>query len=394
MKQRNPWNRGSASGDGYPTPRHGSHLLTKPLVPYRLRNAFVVIAVALGMAVSFAAWGSSSTSSAAAAGTSFKVCYAVGLGGINDNGYYQLGYQGLKAAQAATGIKISYITAQSAADYVPILETFVHGSCNLILVVGSPQAPSVESVAKANPKQKFILVDTAFFDSKGKPVVIPNVINLVFRDEQSSFVAGFIAAGYSKTGIVSIWGGQLIGPVIVHQYGFADGVAYYNKLNHAHVKLLGWNSSTGTGAAVGDFTNTQAALALTQQQISAGSDVIFAVGGSNNTGAVTAARQHPGTALVWPDIDTCKQAAEASACPVQLTATLKHYDVAIDKIIKQLVVNQKFTGGVVIRGLSSGAVAVAPPHKVPWPAKVTAELPKVEAAIDSGKITPRGCCGA
>ena len=45
-----------------------------------------------------------------------------------------------------------------------------------------------------------------------------------------AFLAGYLAAGYSKTGKVGTYGGIKIPPVTIFMDGFADGVAYYNQV--------------------------------------------------------------------------------------------------------------------------------------------------------------------
>ena len=49
-----------------------------------------------------------------------------------------------------------------------------------------------------------------------------------FDTAQAAFLAGYLAAGYSKTGKVATYGGLKIPPVTIFMDGFADGVAHYN----------------------------------------------------------------------------------------------------------------------------------------------------------------------
>jgi basic membrane protein A len=319
----------------------------------------------------------------------FKVCYAVDVGGINDGGYYQLGYQAVEQAKKQLGVTHTYLTATGAQDYVPMINTFVGQDCASILAIGSVFSPAVEQAAKANPDQKFILVDAAFTGADGKQVSYPNVANLLFKDEQPSFLAGYLSAGISKTGVVGVWGGMNIPPVVTHFYGFQAGVEHYNAQHSKSVKLIGWDSATGQGTFTGSFADQQGGRSVTEQQIAQKADIIFSAGGQSSLGMVAAAQDHPGTLIIWADVDTCDNPQLAkSACPIQLTATMKRLDVAILQVLKSQVDNQ-FKGGVQQFGLDSEAVGLGPFNHVTVPAELQSELKQVTDDINAGKIAPR-----
>jgi basic membrane lipoprotein Med (substrate-binding protein (PBP1-ABC) superfamily) len=51
----------------------------------------------------------------------------------------------------------------------------------------------------------------------------------VFNTAESSFLAGYLAAGMSKTKKVGTFGGAKIPTVTIFMDGFSQGVDYYNK---------------------------------------------------------------------------------------------------------------------------------------------------------------------
>ncbi len=87
---------------------------------------------------------------------------------------------------------------------------------------------------------------------------------VVFDTAQASFLAGYLAAGYSKTGTVAVFGGQPFPPVLLFMDGFSDGVDRYNADAGTQVKLLGWNKAAQDGTFSGTFTDIAAGKTLTQ----------------------------------------------------------------------------------------------------------------------------------
>src|SRR5215213_2300537 len=70
--------------------------------------------------------GSSSNAEATATqepAKEIKVGMVTDIGGLNDRGFNQLAYQGLKRAESELGADIRVLTSKSNADYVPNLST-------------------------------------------------------------------------------------------------------------------------------------------------------------------------------------------------------------------------------------------------------------------------------
>ena len=81
----------------------------------------------------------------------------------------------------------------------------------------------IETVAPEFPNVKFIWID----NETSAPV--PNVLNIVYAQNEGSFRAGYIAAAMSKTGVVGAVGGEdsiTINDFIV---GYEQGAKYFNE---------------------------------------------------------------------------------------------------------------------------------------------------------------------
>lgn len=72
-------------------------------------------------------------------------------------------------------------------------------------------------------------------------------------------MAGYAAAGSTKTGKVATWGGINIPPVADFMIGFEAGVKYYNEENGTNVEVLGRNSEAGDGTFIDTFTSSMTA---------------------------------------------------------------------------------------------------------------------------------------
>ena len=173
-------------------------------------------------------------------------------------------------------------------DYDPNLANSVTKGCNYIQSVGGLMGDATKKVATANPNTQFSIVDA---DNQG----LANVFPIQFETQQAAFLAGYLAAGYSKTGKVGTYGGLPIGPVTIFMDGFADGVAHYNKAKGKNVQVLGWDKATQKGLFTNDFVKQEAGKQQSDTLVAQGADVILPVAGGAGLG--TAAGREGGQLL-------------------------------------------------------------------------------------------------
>lgn len=157
-------------------------------------------------------------------------------------------------------------------------------SSSLIVGVGFLINSAIIDAAKANPGTNFAIVHQDGFDhgpngDQYPGTAIANLKGLQFATNQSAFQAGYLAAGFSKTGTAATYGGLNIPPVTIFMDGFAKGVAYYNKVRGTKVVTLGWDTVKKDGLYVGGFSDQAKALQFTKNFEEQGADVIFPVAG-------------------------------------------------------------------------------------------------------------------
>lgn len=232
---------------------------------------------------------SGSASPGGGAGGDFKACMVSDSGGFDDKSFNQTSYKGLQDAKAALGIQTGEVESANAADFAKNIQSMIDANCNIVVTVGFLLGDATLAAAKANPDVKFAIVDNN--DPKYAPV--ENLKPLVFNTAESSFMAGYLAAGMSQTKKVGTYGGAKIPTVTIFMDGFSQGVEHYNEKKGGDVAVLGWDAAKQDGQFVpGDkpFENTDGGQRVAQGLISQGADVIFPVAGPAGLGGLQAAK--------------------------------------------------------------------------------------------------------
>jgi basic membrane protein A len=207
---------------------------------------------------------SSAGSAAAATGAKTLGCMVTDTGGINDRSFNASSWAGMQAAAAAnSNITVKYLQSTTQSDYTPNINTFISQKCNIIVTVGFLMGAATEAAAKANPTQKFAIVDCSYASGCLTGTKETNIDQLTYNTVQDGFLGGYLAAGMSKSGKVATFGGVQLPTVTIYMDGFYDGVQYYNTKHGTKVQVLGWNEGTQKGSFTGDFTNQTKGQTLT-----------------------------------------------------------------------------------------------------------------------------------
>ena len=182
------------------------------------------------------------------------------------------------------GVEGKYLESQQQTDYEKNINAFIEEKCDLIVTVGFLLGDATKAAAEANPDVKFAIVDYAY------DPVIPNVLGLIFATDQAAFLAGYVAAGITKTGKVGTFGGIQIPTVTIFMDGFYCGVQYYNEKNGTNVEVLGWDPATQKGLFTGNFESTDDGRAMGETLMDEGADIIMPVAGPVGLGTAAAVK--------------------------------------------------------------------------------------------------------
>jgi basic membrane protein A and related proteins len=298
-------------------------------------------------------------------GEGSSVCFVADVGGVDDKSFNQQIYEGLLQAESELGVKFSYVTSASAADYAPFIQAYVDQDCDLIVLAGFNMGPDLVKSAEANPDQLYTIVDYDIFDftdpENPVDVTLDNVSELTFQTDEAAFLAGYAAAGTTTTGKVATYGGVFFPTVTIFMNGFAAGVRAYNQDNGTNVEVLGWDPETQEGyqvssdPAVGFYTPAEGRRAG-EDFISEDADIILPVAGGTGLGTMAAAEDAGNVLGIWVDTDGCVAAREY--CDLFLTTVEKHMDVAVFGTIED-VLNDSFQGGLYVGTLENDGVGVS-----------------------------------
>ncbi len=316
--------------------------------------------------------GSSSTSSAGAV----KAAIAYDIGGRGDQSFNDAAYAGLKKAEDELDVKGSEAEpseGEGDADKVQRLTALARAGNNPVIGVGFAYAPAIEKVAKAYPKTTFGLIDDT---SKTGP----NIANLVFNEEQGSYLAGVAAAKASKTGTVGFIGGVEVPLIKKFEAGFVQGVKDTNPKAKVLTQYLTQPPNFD------GFSKPDLGKAAAQGQLDKGADVIYAAAGLAGSGAIEATAK-AGKWAIGVDSDQYNQKGLAAYKDHILTSVTKDVSDSVYNLIKS-VKDGKPQSGEVRYGLATDGVGLATSNPAySSMTEMVAAVDKAKKDIVDGKIT-------
>jgi basic membrane protein A len=250
-----------------------------------------------------------------------KLCQVTDVGGIDDKSFNETAWAGAERARDELGFEIAFLESQAATDYRPNIDQFISEGCDLIVTVGFLLGDDTAAAAGANPDQMFAIIDFGYYPP------IPNVRTLNFATDEAAFLAGYLAAGVSETGVVGTFGGINIAPVTIFMNGFVKGVNYYNEANGTSVTVLGWDLEAQDGLFTGNFESLEDGRAFGQNLLDEGADIILPVAGPVGLGSAAVCQETGACLMIGVDADQYMSAPEYG--DVWLTSIVKNMDVAV-----------------------------------------------------------------
>ena len=294
-----------------------------------------------------------------------KIALVTDVGQLNDRGFNQLAYEGLKRAGKELGVTTKVVESNSAADYVPNYSALARQGFDLIIGVGFAQGDAIDTAALQFPDTKFAIVDVDQASLKHKP---KNVLGLIFKEQEAGYLAGYLAGLTAKrenASTIGSVGGYKEPPVDRFIAGYQAGA---NEADPGIKTLNGYSS---------DWDDQAKCKELALSQIGRGAKIVFQVAGGCGLGALSAAKDK-GVWGIGVDAD------QSFLGPHILTSAVKRVDTAVFVAIKS-VVDGNFKGGNKVFGLKDNGVGIG---------KISPKVPEADAAkvnqiradIISGKI--------
>lgn len=308
----------------------------------------------------------------------FKACQVSDTGGIDDKSFNQDAYLGVQNAIIDFGIEGKFLESQQQTDYEVNINAFIDEGCDFIITVGFLMADATEAAAAANPDIPFAIIDVGWLASE-------NILQMNYQTDQAAFLAGYVAASVTQTGIVGTYGGIAIPSVTVFMDGFWYGVDYYNQQNGTNVEVLGWDPVVQDGLFTGNFESTDDGRSLGESLMDEGADVIMPVAGPVGLGTCAVINERGGAWMIGVDADMFVTAPECA--DILLTSVMKLMNTGVYTAI-EAVMDGSFEGGVRVYSLEDGGVAIAPFHNADSVVsdEVKAAIEEITAGIIAGDI--------
>jgi basic membrane protein A len=318
----------------------------------------------------------------------YKACMVSDAGGFDDGSFNEEAYNGLKEAIAVLGVQSQEAESKSDVDFQPNVDAMVAEGCNMVVNVGFLLGAATDASSAANPDVDFAIVDATLSNADFSPKYVDNVKPLLFDTAEAAFLAGYVAAGASKTGKVATFGGVNIGPVTIFMDGFKQGVDHYNSVKGTKVEVLGApGNDKAKWTMTGDFTDVAKGKTVSANFIKQGADVILPVAGPVGAGAGQAALDAEGVYVIGVDTDWFINPKFDEFKSLILTSIQKNMSVAIFETIKSGL-DGVFSGGsdVYVGTLKNNGVGISPAHDVEWGAGIADEVAVLQEQIINDEL--------
>lgn len=283
------------------------------------------------------------------------------VGGLGDKSFNDSAYAGLTKAGQEFEIEVPVLQSTKQDDYEPNLISMAQ-SVDLTVGVGFLFENAMKAAADQYPDKKFGLVDMV--------VDKPNVMSVVFKEHEGSFLVGVIAGLTTKSDVIGFVGGMETPLIKKFEVGFRAGVASVKPNAKVLVNYTGVFDSPDKGKEV--------ALA----QFAKKADVIFHASGACGIGVITAADEKDFWAI-GVDMD---QSAQSKKNKV-LASMIKRVDTATYTMAKAIV-EGNFEAKVLDLGIKEEGVGYSDGgNNVPAEVKTVADKYK-QAIIDGTVVVP------
>lgn len=263
--------------------------------------------------------------------TDQKVAMAFDVGGRGDQSFNDLSAKGLDAAECELGFEVQTAEAQkdepeSARE--ERLQQLVDAGFGTIIAVGFIYDQSLVKVAKANPKVNFAVVDSR---AKGD-----NIANLLFAENEGSYLVGAAAALKTKSDNIGFVGGVETPTIKKFEVGYVAGAKAVNPKIKIQTRYL------TQAPDFSGFDDPPKAESAAAGMYDGGADIVYHVSGGSGSGVFDAALDAGGKAI-GVDSDQALT-ADKDVRDVILTSMLKNVDVSVRDYLETVSKGEALSG--------------------------------------------------
>lgn len=289
------------------------------------------------------------TTGATAGGKKLKIGMVTDIAKLGDKGFNDSAWAGVQQGAQATGSESKVIETTDPNDYEKNIGQFVSAGYDVIVTVGFALQETTAAAAKANGKLHFIGVDQAYTPEQQAP----NLTGLIFEEDKAGFLAGALAALYSKSGkLGAVLGTDAVPAVWRFGEGYRAGAKHVK--SDVNVQTV-YHSDVGFDKT---FSDPEWGKATALSMIDQGVDVVFGAGGRTGNGALLAAADRKDKGVVAIGVDTDQYLTVPEAKSVLLSSAVKIIDQGVADLLKQV------STGSIKGGNVTGKVGLAPFHEL------------------------------
>jgi basic membrane lipoprotein Med (substrate-binding protein (PBP1-ABC) superfamily) len=313
-------------------------------------------------AITACAGNDAARDTAAADSTGFQVALLT-PGAISDQSWNGGAYQGLMQIRDSLGASVSHVQTKTPADFEENFREYGSRGFDLVFGHGFEFQEAAKAVAPSFPKTVYI---TTSGNTAGD-----NVGGILFSFSDASYLAGMLAAGMSRSGVLGVIGGTELPPVKESFVAFERGAKSVNP----RARVL--------TAFIGNWDDVSAGKEQALAQIARGADVIFQNADAAGLGVFQAARERQGIYVIGSNANQNSVAPEVTLGSVVIDLPRAFLTVARE------VKAGGFRGRVVEFGAKTGVVELVlnPALQARVPATSRAAIDSVRARIHAGSFS-------
>lgn len=272
-----------------------------------------------------------------------RVTLVTSGGGVNDQGFNELMWNGLKILEHEDGWKVNYLESFQTAEVYTNLDKAVDDGAYLVWQSGSSPDP-VSTIADQNVDVPFAILDSP------NDLELPNLLAVMFKSEEGSFVVGYIAARMTKTGKVGFLGGIENDTLLSFAYGYQAGIAFANHEQGTKVTCqTQWAES---------FSDAAKGKSIAQKMAASNIDVIFMAAGGSGVGGIEGCHE-AGIWAIGVDMDQAYLSPDTVIC-----SCMKKADQVVADVSRQIINGEIEGGQTIYVGVASGAVGIPDHHEL------------------------------
>jgi len=346
---------------------------------YLILGGIIITSVLFGACQKKAAASSAAQGDTAPAGITVRLL--TDATGVDDKSFNAAAWRGILEFygdtwqnQSKRGKSYDVVTAQTQDMYIPNIRQATDEGFDLIVTTGFTFADALDTVAKQNPNQKYIIVDVDW-------VNLPNVMQAMYAEHEGSYLVGVATALKAKADGISNprfgFIGGVPGTVITKfEVGYVQGIlSVYPNAQIVDYYANDWGRP--------DLAKTQA-----KNWYDSGVYAIYSAAGGTGNGTIAQAKEYRLEGKnVWAigvDSDQHDEGLYNATDSAVLTSMLKRVETSLIYALRA-VQNNTFRGEVIVFDLQADGVGYSDTNTA-LTADIKSELENIKRQIISGQI--------